>query len=126
MGKPRTATAILEARGAFKNHPERKRKNEPKPAAAFPVRAPTRLTQEQKACWRQIVNITPPGVLANSDQLIVEVASCLLAEYRANPNEMVTARITRLTSELGKLGLSPSDRAGLEIPSTKPNRFDEF
>ena len=126
MSKPRTATAILEARGAFNNHPERKRKNEPKPAATFPDKPPERLTKEQKAAWQQIVEITPPGVLANSDQLIVEIAACLLAEYRANRNEMVTARITRLTCELGKLGLSPSDRAGLEVYKQEYNEYDQF
>ena len=124
MSRPRTATAILEASGAFKNHPERKRQNEPKPAAGFPGTPPEHLTEEQKTAWQQIVEITPPGVLANSDQLIVEIAACLLAEYRANPGEMVTARITRLTCELGKLGLSPSDRAGLEV--YKPEDLDPF
>ena len=126
MSKPRTATAILEARGAFKNHPERKRKNEPKPAADFPDMPPEHLTNKQKEAWRQIVEITPPGVLANSDQFIVEIAACLLAEYRANPNEMVTARITRLTCELGKLGLSPSDRAGLEVFKPDSNEYGDF
>ena len=82
----------------------------------------------KKATWRQIVDIVPARVLANSDVLIVEIAACLLAEYRANPNEMVTARIIRLTAELGKLGLSPSDRAGLEVykPENEYNQFDEF
>ena len=126
MSKPRTATAILEARGAFKNHPERKRQQEPKPAAEFPEIPPEHLTNEQKATWQQIVDIVPARVLANSDILIVEIAACLLAEYRANPNEMVTARITRLTCELGKLGLSPSDRAGLEVYKPEYNDFDEF
>jgi len=126
MSKPRTATAILEARGAFKNHPERKRQHEPEPAGGLPDKPPHHLTEEQKATWRQIVDITPPGVLANSDQLIVEIAACLLAEFRANPNEMVTARITRLTCELGKLGLSPSDRAGLEVHKPEYNEWDDF
>ena len=124
MSRPRTATAILEAKGAFKNHPERRRGNEPKPAAGFPETPPAHLTDEQKATWQQIVEITPPGVLANSDQLIVEIAACLLAEYRENPSEMVAGRITRLTCELGKLGLSPSDRAGLEV--YKPEDLDPF
>ena len=126
MSRPRTATAILEARGAFKTNPERKREHEPKPAATMPDKPPERLTKDQKAAWRQIVEITPPGILANSDQLIVEIAACLLAEFRTNPNEMVTARITRLTCELGKLGLSPSDRAGLEVHKSEYNEWDDF
>ena len=128
MARPRTATELLEARGAFKNHPERKRKNEPKPAAGFPEMPPAHLTPEQATCWQQIVEITPARVLAGSDVIITEIAACLLAEYRANPEQMVTARITRLTCELGKLGLSPSDRAGLEVynPDNEYNQFDDF
>jgi len=84
------------------------------------------LTPEQAACWQQIVEIIPARVLAGSDILIIEIAACLLAEFRANPNEMVTARITRLTTELGKLGLSPSDRAGLEVYASGYNEYDQF
>jgi hypothetical protein len=65
-------------------------------------------------------------MLANSDIFIVEIAAVLLSEFRQYSNAMVTARIYRLTAELGKLGLSPSDRAGLVVPTTEPNPYDAF
>ena len=126
MARPKTATAILELRGAFKKHPERKRPKEPKPSAPLNKRAPQHLKAHQQKTWRQLMKIVPPGVLMNADCLIVEIAACLLAEYRKDPDAMPTARITRLTTELGKLGLSPPDRAKLMVAEPdQPGEFDD-
>ena len=70
--------------------------------------------------------IVPPGVLWNSDELAVELSACLWAEFQADPNAMLTSRIARLERLLGKLGLTPADRAGLEIQETEPNERDAF
>lgn len=124
MGKPRTATNILESKGAFKKNPNRKRPNEPKVTNPFPTSAPEQLSDEQVACWNEIVSIAPAGVLTGADTIIVEIGACLLAEFREKQGAIDTARITRLTTELGKLGLTPSSRAGLTVDKPKGNEFD--
>lgn len=122
MGRPRTATEILRARGAFRKDPQRARPGEPKPAHELRKSAPANLTPPQRAAWRRIVRICPPGVLKDSDEIVVELGACLLAEFQADPAGMGTSRIGRLMTLLGKLGLSPSDRAGLAI---KPEDDDD-
>lgn len=126
MARPRTATNILEARGAFKNHPGRgkERVNEPTTNIQFPKSAPKHLSAKEKACWREVVSITPAGVLTGADVLIVEVIAILLAEFRESKAEFQTARLTRLTCEMGKIGLTPSSRAGLSVEKPKGNKFD--
>lgn len=123
MSKSRTATSILEARGAFAKHPDRKRED-PKVTDPFPAEAPANLTPLQVKWWHRIAKMAPDGVLTGADQIIVRVCACLMAQYAVDPDGMPTARIARLTAEIGKLGLSPSDRAKL---ATKPEEGgDEF
>lgn len=126
MARPRTATEILKARGAFKKDPQRARVD-PEPTSGLRKTPPVHLTADQKKAWRRIVKAAPAGVLMNSDEIMLELAACLLAEFQADPGGMQTARLLRLESQLGKFGLSPSDRAkiGVEKPPA-PNAFDEF
>ena len=65
----------------------------------------------------------PAGVLMNSDKILLDMAACLLAEYQRDPDGMVTSRIARLETQLGKFGLSPSDRARIGV---SPDDDDEF
>ena len=126
MARPRTATAILEARGAFKKDPKRARVD-PKPAGNLRKTPPANLTADQKKAWAHIVRIAPAGVLMNSDEILLEMCACLLAEFQANPAEMPTARLLRLETQLGKIGLSPADRARIAVePPPTPGAFDEF
>jgi phage terminase small subunit len=129
MARPRTATQILELKGAFKKHPERKRDraNEPKHSDPFPKQAPKYLTDEQKKTWRQLVKQVPAGVLSGADITAVELPAILLAEFRTNPLDMPTSRIALMSTLLGKLGLNPSDRTKLSIPAPKKrNQFEDF
>lgn len=127
MSRPRTAVEILEARGAFARNPNRQRPPEPKPENAVPEQPPAHLNDKQIEAWNRIVRTAPPGVLTSADELMVEMAACLLAEFMADPVGMKTPRIARLERLLAKFGLSPQDRTNLSIPEPeKPNRFDEF
>lgn len=128
MARPRTATNILKARGAFLNHPERKhdREFEPQPNQKFPTDPPNCLSQIEAATWREIVARVPAGILGDSDVFTVEVAARLLAELRETGRAMSSARLLRLTSELGKLGLSPSDRAKLKVDKGKAGKFSDL
>ena len=126
MARPRTATEILKARGAFRKDPQRVRVD-PEPTGTLRKTPPNNLTTDQKRAWQRIVRIAPARVLQCSDEIMVELAAVLLAEFQADPGMMPTARLLRLETQLGKLGLSPSDRArvGVEKPPA-PNVCDEF
>ncbi|PHR17307.1 MAG: terminase [Sphingopyxis sp.] len=126
MGRPRTATSVLDARGAFKKHSERRneRAKEPKVSSPFPKSAPRHLSKGQAACWREVVRIAPAGVLTGADTLVVEVIACLLSEFREMKGMVPASRITRLTSEMAKIGLSPSARASLSVDDSDDD--DDF
>ena len=125
MARPKTATKILELRGAFKANPQRKPESEPVPNAPFDVSPPKHLTAFQRKTWREIVKRVPAGVLHDADIFQVEMAACLLAEFRESQGGIDTARITRLEAVLGKLGLNPSARAGMSIEKPKKNKYAE-
>jgi phage terminase small subunit len=126
MSRPRTATNILEAKGAFKKDPARKR-IEPKCLDPFPARAPSHLNPLQVKHWHRVRKMIPAGVLQGSDVLAVELAAVLWAEFVVSPAEMNNGRIGQMQTALGKLGLSPSDRAKLSAsPAKEAGDFDEF
>lgn len=126
MARPRTPSKVLELKGAFKRNPNRARESEPEVETQnVDTRAPRRLDKEQKKVWRELIKAIPAGVLSASDLIQVEIVTCLLAEFRLMNGKVPTERITRLTSEMGKLGLNPSARAGLKVEKPKTNKFAE-
>ena len=120
MSRARTATAILDARGAFQKNPDRNRQD-PKVSKPFPMRAPSCLTPLQVKSWHWLVKQVPDGVLTGADQATLHLAACLWAEFQARPDEMPTARIAQMRGVMGTLGLSPSDRAKLAVKPEKDN-----
>ena len=125
MARPKTASNILDARGAFKKNPGRKNHSEPTVEDEFPKKPPSFLTAKEKKTWKEIVNTAPGGVLTGADVFAVEIVARLLAEYREFKGRIDTARITRMTSEMAKLGLSPSARASLSVTKSKKNKYDD-
>ena len=123
MGRPKTPTNVLELRGAFKKDPQRKRDLEPEGNSSFSKEPPKHLSASQKKIWKEIILLIPAGVLTGSDLIHVEIVTCLLTEFRESNGSIDTARITRLTSEMGKLGLNPSARAGLSVDKPKTNKY---
>lgn len=118
MARPRTPTNLLDARGAFKRNPQRRRDGEPvvrEPLGAPPVS----LAGAALVAWNEIVMTAPIGVLTEADRLAVEMAAHLLAEFRTDPTAFLPAKLMRLQSLLGTFGMTPSDRAKLSIPKAK-------
>lgn len=126
MARMHTPTAILDAKGSFKTNPRIKRPNEPKPNNAFRKTPPKGLDRYQQKAWNDIVKRVPAFVLTDADEIIVEIASCLLAEFRDSPTDMPFGKIGRLHALLGSMGLTPSDRAGMSIQKPKVNGFTEL
>lgn len=125
MGRPRKPKNILILSGAHKNHPERMRAREGEPEETRPLGVPPEhLTPSERLCWDEITANSIPGVLGEADRMAVEVASVLFAKLRArNYRGFELAQLNRL---LGRFGMTPSDRASINIPKAKPkNIFGE-
>ena len=58
-------------------------------------------------------------MLTNADPLAVQIAAGLMAQFRAGDHAL-PASIGHLRGMFGRLGLTPADRAGLNIPQPKP------
>ena len=126
MARPRTPTNVLDARGAFKKNPQRKREDA---QTAGPLsRAPGGIPPGALAAWKEIVGAAPVGVLTTADAMSVEIAACLMDEYRCNRVEFPAAKLVRLEALLGKFGMTPADRAkvGGKKQEPKGNPFADL
>lgn len=127
MPRPRTPTALLDARGAFRNHPDRKRDGEPE--QKDPIGAPpSYLTEAQRERWNEILDQCAPGVLTKCENGTVAMAAIEWSAYLENPAEYQTSRLGLLHKMLGQFGLTPSERAKLSIgkPGGEANPFDNL
>lgn len=144
MARPRTPTNVLDARGAFKEHPKRLREREGEPQDDRPLGdPPDDLDEAERAAWHEMAEQAPPGVLTAADRTLVEMAARALAEVR-NPWAEVYDRKKGEVVEFRKgfdsraagilyrclaaMGLSPSDRSKVSVPEKeKPKSgFDEL
>jgi hypothetical protein len=115
MSRRRVPTQILEARGAFKEHPNRRR--DPTPVVTEPLgKPPDGLSEAEREAWAEIARTAPAGVLTRADRLSVELAARLLAELRAGSSAMQTSRIANLRHLLASFGMTPADRANVSVP----------
>lgn len=117
MGRNRKPTHLHVVQNTAKKHPERMRARASEPVPKGGIGSPPKhLTVAQRAIWREIVKIAPPGVLASSDRIALEIAVALTDEYRRDPGKFSAARHRVLVNLLGKLGLSPADRSKIVVP----------
>ena len=122
----RKATSVLEARGAFVKDPQRRR--EPEPENANPLGAPPDyLTPEQARAWLDVATTCAPGVLTESERLLVEMLSVVIAEFRDPTTKTNTAVMGKIESMLGRLGMTPADRQRVAVPRVKDaSEFDDL
>lgn len=114
MARPRTPTAVLELRGAFKNHPSRlkERQYEPLVTTALPE-PPERLPRPVKLAWQEMQS---RGFwLTSADRFLVEIAATLMTRYRFS--EIKSGDVSQLIGLLGKIGFSPKERGALNLPT---------
>ena len=123
MAKHAQPLELAKLKGADKVHPERYRKEVPK--SELPIGDyPAVRSLDPEDCWKEIAAQSIPGVLTGADRIVLEVASNLLAEYRADPTKFVAAKYTHLISCLARFGMSPSDRTKLGVG--KKDDDDDF
>lgn len=120
MAKPRTPSAVLEARGAFDKDPARRRDDFE--AGAFDPEPPKYFSVKQKAVWAEIVTVLPATVLQATDRMAVEVAARLIAHFRALPDADVTAsQVAQIRTALAVLGMTPADRSRVSTKKQAPS-----
>jgi len=119
MPKPRTPSAVLEARGAFDKDPARRR--EDFEAGAFDPTPPKYFYVKQKAVWAEIVGVLPATVLQATDRMAVELAARLIAQFRAQPDaEVTSAQVAQIRTALAVLGMTPADRSRVSAKKETP------
>lgn len=119
MPKPRTPSAVLEARGAFDKDPARRRDDFE--AGVFDPTPPTYFKAHQKAVWNEIVAALPANVLQATDRMAVELAARLIAHFRKLPDDEVTsAQVAQIRTALAVLGMTPADRSRVSAKKEDP------
>lgn len=122
MPRPRKPTHLLAVTGGLAKNPARyaDRAHEPTDERELGD-PPPNLAPSQQAVWREIEQLSLPGVLTHGDRLIVEVAAVLLAQFRLAGNLMPLPAIARLQSILGELGMTPASRSKVSASGVKPS-----
>jgi hypothetical protein len=118
MARPRTPTALLELRGAFKRNPNRKqaRQGEPLVTASLPD-PPADVTTDVAEVWRQMK--TRGYWLTSADRFLVEIAATLAARFKNG--ELKHGHVSVMISLLGKLGFSQENAARSTCLHGQPN-----
>ena len=123
MGRIPVPTEILDARGSFLKHPERRRPNEPQEARSL-GNAPRCLTAEQKKLWAEVAHALPPGVGKFSDRYALEILVRLLAKERGDSiNNNERGQLIKL---LGSFGMTPADRSKISIGATELDELQQY
>jgi hypothetical protein len=123
MGRIPVPTEILDARGSFLKHPERRRPNEPQETRPL-GNAPRCLTAEQKKLWGEIAHNLPLGVGKVSDRHAFEMLVRLMGKERADSiNNNERGQLIKL---LGSFGMTPADRSRISIGSSPLDELQQF
>lgn len=122
MPKPRTPSAVLEARGAFAHDPARRR--EDFDSGSFDRNAPDYFNEDQRAAWDEIVGLLPISVLQATDRMAVELTSRLVSYFRKTPDcDVTAAQVAQIRTALATLGMTPADRSRVsakKAPTANP------
>jgi hypothetical protein len=118
MGRPRKPTSIQQAKGYFKKHPDRRRDGEPVVTEAL-CPPGEHLEPDEVEAYQEIAKYAPTGVLTRADSIHVELTARLMAQSRRDWANFPAAKIGIIHNCLGKMGMTPADRAKLDIPKPK-------
>jgi len=114
MGRPKTPSKVLAMRGSYKAHPERRPKGEPQ-GDEWDNKQPPGLTVAEKKIWKELVAMSPPGVLQVGDRWSVELLVRLMTRYRKAKGLLHQAEMNQLIRCLTEFGMSPASRAKVVV-----------
>lgn len=122
MPRPRKPTQLHALSGALDKNPARftDRANEPQDDRPLGD-PPMHLTADQRVAWAELERISAPGVLCFGDRIIVELAALHIALLRGLGAALPDAKVRRLESLLGQLGLTPAARSKVTARPVRPN-----
>jgi hypothetical protein len=124
MGRNKTPTAYLDAKGAFIANPQRSRPNEP--TSDRPLGSPPKyLTKEQKNIWKDIAKRIPHGVACEADRDAFEMMVRLTEGQRQGVITRSAERTT-LISLWSRFGMTPADRSRVAVDKPKESSLDAF
>ena len=125
MARPRTPTKVLDMRGSFKAHPERKAEREGEPEIEEPIGDPPKsLKVAEKKLWIEIIEVLPEGVLTAADRWNLEIACRMM--YKLRKADANAGEIGILQKCLSNMGLTPADRSKVKMPAKKEKgKWDE-
>jgi hypothetical protein len=125
MTRPRTPTQILEVKGSFLRHPERKRArvNEPRPTGELGD-APEDLSKEEKTAWRYLASLLAPGVAKNMDRAAMEEAATLRVICKSGQATAAERQLYR--NYLAAFGMTPADRSRVHVEPADARKDDPW
>jgi hypothetical protein len=123
MPAVRKPTKVLEASGAYKHDPQRRRDPEPEPTGPL-GEAPEGLKPGAVKAWNQIAK-SCGGWLTDADRMTAEVAAVLMDKFRRQ--DYLGVELVSLRAALGALGMDPASRSKISVVKEKPkNQFADL
>jgi hypothetical protein len=125
MARPRTPTAVLETKGSFLRHPERKRArvNEPRPTGELGD-PPGDLSKQEKVAWRYLASLLAPGVAKNMDRAAMEEVAILRVICKSGQATAAERQLYR--NYLAAFGMTPADRSRVQVEPTAGRKDDPW
>jgi hypothetical protein len=115
MARPRTPTAVLELKGAFKKNPIRKKEREGEPVVEGAIgQPPKHMGEVARAIWRRVAKSA--HWLTEADRCAFEIYCGLKAEAEVDLTEMQASRISLLNKYQNDLGLTAVARSKVKAP----------
>jgi phage terminase small subunit len=124
LGRPRTPTSILDAKGAFIHDPQRARPAEPNDDSKLGG-PPKYLTDVEKKVWRELARQILPGVAKRSDRTAFETLVRLATKQRLNTLINSTDR-AHLMSLYQQFAMTPASRSKVAVEAPKQSALDKY
>jgi hypothetical protein len=115
-GRPPTPAKVLEMRGAFKKHPERRREDLDG-VGPFDSTPPTHLDQALVPYWREVVQQINPIVLTASDSMSIEVMAGLLQQWRVMKDKAIATELRQWFAQYGLTAVGRARLGGTKKPA---------
>ena len=124
MPKGKRPLILSEVRGAFVKDPQRRNKKPPKTRNQMLGDPPKYLTKVGKDFWEHVRMYAPEGLITNADQALVGMAASLWAQFIEKPETFSPAKVSQFRLIMREFGMTPSSRAGIEMPNGLPFEND--
>ena len=129
MARPRTPSNVLELRGAFNTHPERRREDAPG-AGPWNSDPPDHLTGPEIAAWGEVVEALPRVALTATERLgVAQMArlwATLKSTHPASPDfKKLDDSFRQWCSQMG-MTLQARTKLGSNGDQDAGNKFSKF